>query len=208
MAEPNCGGCRIRVRWSAVYGSAVYGLAVYDLAVYDLALYGSAVYGPGHIRARYIRARCMRSRPMRARCILGPLSTGSLHMGPLDTGPLYARPLVKVCHVPASPVCGSLYGSAGPLCAEPLCAASANRTPTQIGFVSQIAACRAAAIRRLFPGRSLRPSKADAFTCPVFINELDSGSFKRLPNGSFVGGRDRNLSVNDLYTADRCYSDF
>ena len=146
MAEPNCGGSRIRVRWSAVYGSAVYGLAVYDLAVY-----GSAVYGPRHIRARYIRARCMRSRPMRARCILGPLSTGSLHMGPLDTGPLYARPLVKVCHVPASPVCGSLYGSAGPLCAEPLCAASANRTPTQIGFVSQIAACRAAAIRRLFP---------------------------------------------------------
>ena len=129
MAEPNCGGCRIRVRWSAVYGSAVYGLAVYDLAVC-----GSAVYGPGHIRARYIRARCMRSRPMRARCILGPLSTGSLHMGPLDTGPLYARPLVKVCHVPASPVCGSLYGSAGPLCAEPLCAASANRTPTQGSF--------------------------------------------------------------------------
>jgi hypothetical protein len=54
----------------------------------------------------------------------------------------------------------------------------------------------------------LRLSKADAFTCPVFVNELDSGSFKRLPNGSFVRGRDRNLSVKDLYAADRCYSDF
>src|SRR5262249_2838239 len=56
--------------------------------------------------------------------------------------------------------------------------------PRDYHHVSQIAACRAAAIRRLFPGRSLRLSKSDAFTCPVFINELDSRSFKRLPNGS------------------------
>jgi len=66
----------------------------------------------------------------------------------------------------------------------------------------------AVAFRRLFPGRSLRPSKADAFTCPVFVNELDSGSFKRLPNGSFVRGRNGDLSVNHFHTADRCDPDF
>jgi hypothetical protein len=54
----------------------------------------------------------------------------------------------------------------------------------------------------------LRLSKADAFACPVFVNELDSGGFKRLPNGSFVRGRNRNLSVNHFNTADRRYSNF
>ena len=70
--------------------------------------------------------------------------------------------------------------------------------------------CRPAlvALGRLFSGRFLRLSKADAFTCLVFVNELDSDSFKRLPNGSFVRGRNRNLSVNHFHTADRCYSDF
>ena len=64
------------------------------------------------------------------------------------------------------------------------------------------------AFRQLFPGRSLRLSKADAFTCPVFVNELDSGSFKSLPNRSFVRGRNGDLSVNYFHTADRCDSDF
>jgi hypothetical protein len=51
-------------------------------------------------------------------------------------------------------------------------------------------------------------SEADAFTCPVFVNELDSGGFKRLPNSSFIRCRNGNLSVNHFHTADRRDSDF
>jgi len=62
--------------------------------------------------------------------------------------------------------------------------------------------------RRSFPGPSLRLSKSDAFACPIFVDKFDSRSFKRLPNGSFVRSRNRNLSLNHFHAADRCYSDF
>jgi hypothetical protein len=86
---------------------------------------------------------------------------------------------------------------------------SMNSTPTLSSATSWGDFHKPAVVfRRLFSGRSLRLSKADAFTRPVFVNELDPGSFKRLPNGRFVCGRNGDLSVNHFHTADRCDSDF
>jgi hypothetical protein len=59
-----------------------------------------------------------------------------------------------------------------------------------------------------FPACSSRPSKADTLASRVFVNEFNSGSFKRLPNGRLVCSRNWNFAVNDLNPADRGYADF
>jgi hypothetical protein len=53
-----------------------------------------------------------------------------------------------------------------------------------------------------------RPPKSHALTRSVLVNEFDSCRLESSSYSRFVGGRDRNLSIEDLDPTDRGNTDF
>jgi len=51
-------------------------------------------------------------------------------------------------------------------------------------------------------------AESDALPGPILFDELDAGSFERMPYRRFIGERNRNLAIDDFDPADRCNSHF
>jgi hypothetical protein len=54
---------------------------------------------------------------------------------------------------------------------------------------------------------SLRLSKADSFTSPVIVDEINSGDFESSSDSRFIREGNWDLPVNNLSSTDGCHAD-